>query len=77
MVNNARGLASENLKIVVGPMSKSIEASVSKSLNTTGEYPEAELLLKPVYGVGTLIALSFLLMIEDPQRFAHSRDIEA
>ena len=32
-------------------------------------------LLTPVYGVGTLIALTYILTLEDAQRFAHSRDV--
>jgi len=32
-------------------------------------------LLTPVYGVGTLIALTFVLTIDNPERFAHSRDV--
>ena len=32
-------------------------------------------LLKQVYGVGTLIALTFVLTIEDAERFEHSRDV--
>jgi transposase len=39
-------------------------------------YPEVEL-LKQVYGVGTLVALTFLLTIEDPARFRHSREVGA
>jgi transposase len=39
-----------------------------------GEYPETEL-LKQVHGVGTLIALSFVLTVEDPNRFGKSRDV--
>ena len=38
------------------------------------QYPETEL-LRQVYGVGTLIALTFVLTVEDPQRFAKSRDV--
>ena len=38
------------------------------------EYPETAL-LKQVFGVGTLIALTFVLTIEDKQRFAKSRDV--
>lgn len=38
------------------------------------EYPETEL-LQPIYGVGTLIALTFVLTVEDKQRFAKSRDV--
>ena len=32
-------------------------------------------MLTQVYGVGTLIALTYMLTIEDAQRFAHSRDV--
>ncbi|MGD0577992.1 MAG: transposase [Bryobacteraceae bacterium] len=38
------------------------------------QYPETQL-LKPVSGVGTLIALTFILTLEDPQRFQKSRDV--
>lgn len=38
------------------------------------EYPETAL-LRQVFGVGTLIALTFVLTIEDKQRFAKSRDV--
>jgi transposase len=38
------------------------------------EYPETELLTQ-VYGVGTLIALTFVLTVEDRQRFRKSRDV--
>ena len=37
-------------------------------------YPEVAL-LKQVNGVGTLIALTFVLTLEDPQRFRKSRDV--
>jgi transposase len=37
-------------------------------------YPQVEL-LKQVKGVGTLIALTFLLTLEDPHRFRKSRDV--
>ncbi len=38
------------------------------------EYPETEL-LRQVSGVGTLIALTFVLTVEDAARFAKSRDV--
>ena len=38
------------------------------------KYPEIEL-LKQITGVGTLIALTFVLTIEDAQRFAKSREV--
>jgi len=37
-------------------------------------YPEVEL-LKQVKGVGTLIALTFVLTVDDPHRFRRSRDV--
>lgn len=37
-------------------------------------YPQVAL-LKPIKGVGTLIALTFLLTLEDPHRFHKSRDV--
>jgi transposase len=37
-------------------------------------YPQAAL-LKQIKGVGTLIALTFLLTLEDPHRFGKSRDV--
>ena len=38
------------------------------------EYPETAL-LKQIHGVGTLIALTFVLTVEDQQRFQKSRDV--
>ena len=38
------------------------------------EYPETEL-LRQVSGVGSLIALTFVLTLEDPNRFGKSRDV--
>jgi transposase len=38
------------------------------------EYPETKL-LQQVKGVGPLIALTFVLTVEDPARFPHSRDV--
>jgi transposase len=37
------------------------------------KYPEAER-LKQIKGVGTLIALTYMLTLEDPHRFRKSRD---
>ena len=39
-------------------------------------YPETEL-LRQVEGVGTLTALTFVLTLEDPYRFAKSRSVGA
>lgn len=38
------------------------------------DYPETKL-LRQVHGVGTLIALTFVLTVEDAERFSHSRDV--
>ncbi len=38
------------------------------------QYPETEL-LRQISGVGILIALTFVLTVEDPARFAKSRDV--
>jgi transposase len=40
----------------------------------TKDYPEVSL-LQQVKGVGTLIALSYVLTLEDPHRFRRSRDV--
>ncbi len=39
-------------------------------------YPEARR-LQQIQGVGTLTALAFVLLVEDPKRFARSRDVGA
>lgn len=68
---------------VIGPLLKSVEA-ISAQIGAYDEqleeiakrYPEVELLTQ-VYGVGTLIGLTYLLTIEDAERFQHSRDVGA
>jgi transposase len=40
------------------------------------QYPET-CLLKQIKGVGTLISLTYVLTLEDPHRFAKSRDVGA
>jgi transposase len=37
-------------------------------------YPQVAL-LKQIQGVGTLIALTYMLTLEDPHRFSQSRDV--
>jgi transposase len=72
---------SEALQNVIRPLLKGIEA-ISQQLAVYDQkiaaiakrYPEIEL-LTPVYGVGTLIALTYVLTLEDAQRFGHSRDV--
>ena len=76
----AEGLP-EGAQTAVGPLLQSVE-SLSEQIGVydaqietiAQRYPEVKL-LQPVYGVGTLIALTFLLTLEDAGRFAHSRDV--
>ena len=76
----AEGL-SEAAQRVIRPILKSVE-ELSRQLDQYNEqieemtkrYPEVKV-LRQVYGVGPLIALAYMLTLEDPQRFAHSRDV--
>jgi transposase len=60
--------ASAALSEQIGEYNERIEQMAKES------YPQVEL-LKQVKGVGTLIALTFLLTLEDPHRFRKSRDV--
>ena len=72
---------SEAAQRVIGPLLKSVEA-ISKQIaeydqrieEIAKRYPEQKLLTQ-VYGVGTLIALAYILTLEDAERFEHSRDV--
>ena len=72
---------SERTQAAIKPLLKGIEA-MSEQIRVYDEqireiakrYPHIELLTQ-IYGVGTLIALTFVLTIEDAERFAHSRDV--
>jgi transposase len=73
---------SPELQAALGPLLAGI-ASVSERIAEYNErieqlaqasYPQVAL-LKQVKGVGTLIALTFLLTLEDPHRFGKSRDV--
>lgn len=78
----AAGLGAAVQKIVE-PLLKSVEA-ISQQIEVYDEkiaeiaqrYQEVELLTQ-VYGVGTLIGLTYILTIEDAERFQHSRDVGA
>ena len=71
----------EAVRRAIGPLLKSVE-EISKQIGEYDKkieeiakrYPETKLLTQ-VYGVGTLIALAYILTIEDAQRFEHSRDV--
>jgi len=77
----AGGLSPE-LQRALEPLLACIE-SVSEQIREYNEriedlaqesYPQTAL-LKQVKGVGTLIALTYMLTLEDPQRFGKSRDV--
>jgi transposase len=77
----AEGLSPE-LQRALEPLLACIE-SVSEQIRAYNEriealaqesYPQVAL-LKQIKGVGTLIALTFLLTLEDPHRFRKSRDV--
>jgi transposase len=77
----AEGLSPE-LQRALEPLLSAIEA-VSERISEYNErieamaqqsYPQVAL-LKQIKGVGTLIALTFLLTLEDPHRFRKSRDV--
>ena len=77
----AQGLSPE-LQTALEPLLRAIE-SLSERIRECNEriehlaqdsYPQVAL-LKQIKGVGTLIALTFLLTLEDPHRFRKSRDV--
>jgi transposase len=69
------------LQVALAPMLSALEAITARireynvQIETLAEqsYPEVAL-LKQVKGVGTLIALTYVLTLEDPRRFRKSRD---
>ena len=69
------------VQAAIRPLLKSVE-EISKQISEYDQkiegiskrYPEMKVLTQ-VYGVGTLIALTYILTIEDPNRFEHSRDV--
>jgi transposase len=76
----AEGL-SEATQQVVRPLLKCVE-EITKQIAVEDKkieemekrYPETKL-LKQIHGVGTLIALTFILTLEDAERFERSRDV--
>ena len=61
-------VALESLSEQIGEYNERIETLAQEN------YPQVAL-LKQIKGVGTLIALTFLLTLEDPHRFRKSRDV--
>ncbi len=60
---------------VIATLTEEIEKLDQKVEQIAGtEYPETKL-LRQVHGVGPLIALTFVLTIEDKERFQRSRDV--
>jgi transposase len=72
---------SEATQNAIRPLLKSVE-EITKQIGVYDKkiqeiekrYPETKV-LKQVNGVGTLIALTFILTLEDAERFAHSREV--
>jgi transposase len=72
---------SEAAQNAIRPLLKSVE-EINQQIGVYDQrieeiakrYPEMKL-LKQVHGVGTLIALTYILTIEDAERFAHSREV--
>ena len=78
------GVLSEPLQEALKPLLAEVE-SISRRIREYDErieniaqsrYPETEL-LKQVHGVGTLTALTYVLTVEDPNRFRRSREAGA
>jgi transposase len=75
------GSLSEDVRKIVEPVLKVVE-QISEQIGECDEelakmakrYPEVKV-LQQVYGVGPLIALTFVLTLDDATRFAHSRDV--
>jgi transposase len=72
---------SEATQNVIRPLLKSVEeigkqiAVYDKQIQEIGKrYPEGKV-LKQVHGVGPLVALTYILTIEDADRFEHSREV--
>jgi transposase len=62
---------------MIAALSKQIDAYDAEITKlVTSKYPEA-LQLQQVKGVGPLTSLAFVLLIDDPKRFARSRDVGA
>lgn len=66
--------ATEPLLDAVAELTKQIHAMDRRVEQLVEAYPAA-LRLKQVPGVGSVTALAFVLLIEDPARFEHSRDV--
>ena len=79
---NGRQRSPAELRAVLRPLIESVEALTEKIREcdrkleqiARDRYPETKL-LRQVKGVGTLIALTFVLTLEDTDRFARSRDV--
>jgi len=75
-------LLSEKLQEQLRPLMEEVEALTDKIQHLDGkleqiartEYPETKL-LRQVSGVGPLIALTFVLTVEDREKFTKSRDV--
>ena len=60
----------------IAALTTSIHAFDAQISGLAAQYPEARH-LQQIAGVGPLTALAFVLLVEDPTRFAHRRDVGA
>ena len=61
----------DQLTVVIRSYDQRIEQAI------VTRYPDADRLRREIPGVGPITALAFVLLIDDPRRFAHSRDVGA
>ena len=69
-------VASEPLLDVIADLTRRIQGMDRQVERIAEEYPAARRLQQP-HGVGPLTATAFVLLVEDPTRFARSRDVGA
>lgn len=69
-------VASEPLLDVIADLTRRIQGMDKQVERIAEEYPAARRLQQP-HGVGPLTATAFVLLVEDPTRFARSRDVGA
>ena len=81
-IREAAAALSQELRDVLDPLLREIESlneritEYDRRIEQMAKevYPQVAL-LKQVKGVGTLIALTYILTVDDPQRFRRSRDV--
>jgi transposase len=66
------------LETIIGELTQRIREYERKLEEISAEhYPETKILRRQVEGIGTLTAMAFVLVLEDPHRFLKSRSVGA